>query len=371
MLVVGDRIFRTGRAGTAEATETGEHEITGISWLTSVGDTYFALQQGALVQSTDAETFTPVTPPINFSELGSAGDTLVALRGKSFGVAELFISKDKGMTWTLLQEVTAGYMVGTMQTRGIGRDMQGRVGIGMGVQDDSFGNVNFASQGYEFTAATGEVKLVSSTKDKLTGPTRPQYVSKDGIAFFNDNMNVPTDQQGDATHTKVIINPSDTPDLKTARLLRWAKPALPFDSTADLMVLGQDSTGRLLVWADRIYRSKNPLTAEDEHAQVLKGPGCDTRHSFTPDLKNDDNVKVTFQNKTGLKVILRYIDNQLRWQRLKELDVGEEVIVSSLSNNASKENVRLMVSDPADETCLGVYVVPQGPKESTIVANKP
>jgi hypothetical protein len=47
------------------------------------------------------------------------------------------------------------------------------------------------------------------------------------------------------------------------------------------------------------------------------------------------------------------------------------VIVSSLSNNASKENVRLMVSDPADETCLGVYVVPQGPKESTIVANKP
>jgi hypothetical protein len=80
---------------------------------------------------------------------------------------------------------------------------------------------------------------------------------------------------------------------------------------------------------------------------------------------------VTFQNKTGQRVILRWIDNQLRWQRLKELDVGEEVLVSSLSNNASKENVRLMVSDPADETCLGVYVVPQGPKESTIVANKP
>jgi hypothetical protein len=127
-----------------------------------------------------------------------------------------------------------------------------------------------------------------------------------------------------ATHTKVLFNPSDTPDLKSGRLLRWAKPTLPFDATADLVVLGQDSTGHLLVWGDRIYRSKNPLTTADERAQVLKGPGCDRRHSFTPDLKNDDSVKVTFQNKTGIKVILRYIDNQLRWQRLKELEVARK-----------------------------------------------
>ncbi|MDP3157581.1 MAG: hypothetical protein Q8N23_33235 [Archangium sp.] len=36
--------------------------------------------------------------------------------------------------------------------------------------------------------------------------------------------------------------------------------------------------------------------------------------------------------------MLRQLDNQLRWQRLKELDVGEQVKIRSLSNNAAKQN---------------------------------
>jgi hypothetical protein len=369
MMIFQDRIFRTGNSGSSEVIETGFREL-GVSWLCAAGDTFFALESGQLVQSTDGQAFTAVSPAITFSTLGCVDDTLVALRTKSFGVAELFVSKDKGANWTQLQDVDSGHTFGTGSSQGISRGLRGRVTISMGVYDDSFGNVNYSSQSYDFIAASNVVNLVSSVKEKITGPARPDYISNDGIGFFTATMGG-VDQQGDATNLRVLINPGDTPDLTTGKLLRWAKPTIPYDATANLVILGQDSMGRLLVWADRIYRSKNPLKAEDERAQVLKGPGCDTRHSFTPDLKNDDDVKVTFQNKTGQKVILRWIDNQLRWQRLKELDVGEEVLVRSLSTGAAVENARLMISDPADESCLGVYVVPQGAKEATIVANKP
>jgi hypothetical protein len=360
-----DRIFETGRSGTAEATTTGVRELS-VSWLTPMGDELFALRQGELVKSTDAQTFEPVTPRSNFAQLGGVDGTLVAMKYKSFGVSELFISKDGGLTWTQLADVDSGFTSGTSESRSISRGADGKLFVSVNVLDDTFGNVDYAGQSYQFTAATNEVKLVSSTKQKLVAPIEPDYRSKEGVAFFTDN-NDSVAQQGDATNIKVILNPGVGPDLKTGRRLRWTKPALPFDASASVVVLGQDSEGRLLVSSNGIYRSKTPLKVEDERALVLKGPGCETRHSFTPDLQNDDSVKVSVQNKTGQKVLLRELDNQLRWQRIKELEDGETV---ALRNNQAKQNVRLMVSDPADETCLGVYVVPMA-DESTIVANKP
>ena len=68
--------------------------------------------------------------------------------------------------------------------------------------------------------------------------------------------------------------------------------------------------------------------------------------------------------------MLRQISQGMAWQRLKELEPGEKVEIVSLSHNAAKQNVGLMVSDPTDETCRGLYVVSMA-KESTIVANKP
>ncbi len=363
-----DRIFSTGRTGTGEMLATTVREMD-VTWMTPLGDTAFALRQGKLVKSSDGDTFTEIAGTNTFDQLGGVDDTLYAMKRKSFGVSEVFMSKDGGVTWTQLVDIDAGTTQGTGESRSISRGFNGKVLLSVGVSDDTFGNVNYAGQSYEFTAATNEFRLVGSTTQKVLAPPWPDYVSKEGITFFQD-PNDAIDQQADATNVKVLFTPPSSPDLKTARRLRWARPMLPFDATASMVVLGQDSEGRLLISAGAIYRSKAPLKLDDEKALVLKGPGCETRHSFTPDLANDDSVDVSLENKTGLRVMLRQLDNQLRWQRLKELDVGEQVKIRSLSNNAAKQNVRLMVSDPADETCLGVYVVSMA-KESTIVANKP
>lgn len=363
-----DRVFQSGGGSTAEMLETGTREIP-VGQFTPMGDTLFGLQQGKVVSTTDSITFTEVTSSTSgFSELGGGDGVLVALRGKGIGVAELFVSKDQGASWTQLMDVTAGYTNGTGGSRHVSLAVDGKVIISVGVYDDSFGNVDYAGQAYEFTLATSMIALVQSTKDKsLPGlPPQPQFKSKEGIAFFED-LNDKVDQQGDATNVKVMINPPYRPELKGQPRLRWARPLLPYDASSSVVVLGVDSAGRLLVASDKVYRSVNALKTVDERAQILKGPGCEGRHTWTPDLKNDDDVKVSIENKTGKKVMLRQIDNQMRWQRLRELEVDEKVLVRSLSNNASKQNSRLMVSDPADETCLGVYVV-SGADESTITA---
>jgi hypothetical protein len=367
-LVWKDRVFQSNSGASMEMLTEGTREIP-VGQFTPLGDTLFGLQNGKLVSSTDSLTFTDVTSSTQgFNAMGGGDGVLVALRSKGIGVAELFVSKDQGANWTQLMDVDAGFTTGTGGSVHVSLAVDGKVVISVGVYDDSFGNVDYAGQAYEFTLASSMIALVSSTKDKsLPGlPPQPQFKSKEGIAFFVD-PNETVDQQGDATNVKVMINPPYRPELKGQPRLRWARPLLPYDASSSVVVLGVDSSGRLLVASDKVYRSVNALKTTDERAQILKGPGCEGRHTWTPDLKNDDQVEVTFENKTGKKVMLRQIDNQMRWQRVRELEIDETVQLNKIRSALSRQNVRLMVSDPADDTCLGVYVVPMADK-STLTA---
>lgn len=121
---------------------------------------------------------------------------------------------------------------------------------------------------------------------------------------------------------------------------------------------------------DSVYRSATPVRDGDQSAAILKGPGCGERATFEPDLKNDDAVKVSIRNEVGQKVLVRQIDNQHRWQRLGELAPGEEKKLREWSSNAARQNARIMVSDPVDDTCLGLYTVSED-DESVIVAEAP
>ncbi|MBL9039668.1 MAG: hypothetical protein JNG84_14220 [Archangium sp.] len=345
--VFADRVFQD--RGTSPLTEltadSAQRELDGFHGAAVKGATLFSLKaDGTVWKSSDGETFTQASTE-TFTLLSATTERLLALRRVSFGEATVHESRDDGATWTVIGPVDAGFKVGNRETLFFSRPAGALIRVTVGVSDDSAGNTNFANQTYLLTGSTLELVGALRGTNPIQAPPFPVLQTPAGLAVFSEKdqpNNAP-----DGLSLVLINNPGKTPDVLTGQRVHWASDVLA-DSFTEALPLGLDSQGRLMVaTAGRVMRTVRPLTtSSDDRGRILKGPGCGGRLTHQPDRGSNPTSKMLVKNESGRPLLVRTIDAQQRWRKQGTVEAG-----ASLPAGADV-TYGVMVSDPADDTCL-------------------
>ena len=346
-----DRLFADFETSCAEYKDGVTVPLNNLRSLVVLQDALYALQaDGTVAQSTDGSTFTPVASVEKFTVLGAVDTRLIALRRVGFAEGTVHASSDKGLTWSQLGSIDAGFKVGNFEDLHIGRAAGDRLRLSANVADNQGGqgNTNFASQTFELKGTT--LTLVGALRgtNPIFAPPFPSEITADGLAVFveKDESNLPVD----AVSLVLMTNPGSTPDLQTGRRVHWASPLLT-DQFTVVQPVGLDSQGRLVVAVGtRLLRTVRPLKASlDDRAVILKGPGCGRRLDFDPDKGSNPRSENVVKNATNKAVLLRYVDAQLRFQRLGILMPQES---KDLKQTPVNVTYGVLASDASDDTCL-------------------
>jgi hypothetical protein len=223
---------------------------------------------------------------------------------------------------------------------------------------DPGSNFDFASQTYDLQGNKATVVgRTGNPEIERQAPPFPDLVTG-GLAFLPDREGM-VPFQGDSTSLVVARGDGADGDLSAGQRLRWAIVGRDASTTnGEVGAVGVDDEGRLLLASTAaLFRSVNPVGADDERASILAGPGCDGRTSWEPPPSDDDTVKATVRNASGERLTAYQIDTEKRWQWIGLVEDGGELDLNIAFPRAATPNARLMFTND-DDTCVSVVVVP-------------